>query len=338
MTPRERFVSRSGLSLRITPYHEATIPDRDALGLYYEVEDASSTTIRVCVAILAPMVSNVTLQHARLGTLAQVKDTIARFAILDGADADAELLGGDEPVKRIWLDGQALQDVLKRPKWGDRDIRRYLSRRVYDQYSRTTMSEPVMFDPGDYSYAGATHQDFLRCGQLLASEGYLTIKLMSPMGGFAVVPTSKLIREVERYGAAREDVASEEDYVASLKVWPSIRSYEGALVSERIRYQSATTVPELLSVFRATAPMVEAVARDLLANHGSAKSHSSLGPIIADLQSRHVIDIAIVSQLDHVLKFARDLVQHGQQIPLVVLRIACENAFALVPQLGALFK
>jgi hypothetical protein len=60
--------------------------------------------------------------------------------------------------------------------------------------------------------------------------------------------------------------------------------------------------------------------------------------MIGELQAKNVAGIALISQLDHVLKFGRDLAQHGQAMPLAVLRIACENAFELVPQLAALFK
>lgn len=56
-----------------------------------------------------------------------------------------------------------------------------------------------------------------------------------------------------------------------------------------------------------------------------------------DLQSRGVASPALLSQLNHILKFARDLSQHGESLPQAVLRIACENAFELIPQLAALW-
>jgi hypothetical protein len=48
-------------------------------------------------------------------------------------------------------------------------------------------------------------------------------------------------------------------------------------------------------------------------------------------------NIATISQLNHVLKFGRDLTQHGAAMPEPVLRIAAQNLFELAPQLAALF-
>jgi hypothetical protein len=47
-------------------------------------------------------------------------------------------------------------------------------------------------------------------------------------------------------------------------------------------------------------------------------------------------DVERFSQLRYVQKFARDVIGHGEQLPDTVLRIACANAFALLPELAAL--
>ncbi len=103
------------------------------------------------------------------------------------------------------------------------------------------------------------------------------------------------------------------------------------------RYSTAVTHQELESVFRAVAPLVEAVLKQLLKSKGSKHEHSSLGPAIADLHQRGIGGKPLWSQLNHILKFARDLEGHGASLPDPVLRIACENSFGLIPQLAALF-
>jgi hypothetical protein len=290
------------------------------------------------VAFLTPAIAPVVLRNADLPAFDQVKGVLARFAILDGIDADAEILAAPDPVKGITVDTDQLVPLLKRAKLSDRDIRRYVVRRAYDEYSRATLTDPVSFDSGDYTYTGATHQDFLRCAQLLEEEGYLHVKLITPHGALSVLPTAKLVRALERFGAASEDVVSATDYEATLRAYPSIQPCEKALLAERGRYEAASTPAELLSVFRATAPIVESIVRDLLGSHGSKKAYPTLGPMIADLHSRGIAGIGVISQLENVLKFGRDMAQHGESLPMSVLRIVCENAFELVPQLAALFS
>lgn len=335
---REYFITRGGQTLRLVPYHEERLQGRDALGVYFEVFDAGGTSQLCCVAIDAPILADVFLQNNGLGTLQIAKDAICRFAILDGLEVDASLLDGSASVTTIWVREDQLALLLKRSKWDDRDIRRYIVRRIYDEYSRSTLADSVSFDRVDFAYCGATFQDFLRNTQLLASEQYLTIAFETRDMSLSATPTAKLVRDVETFGAARGDVASEAGYAASLRLWPNIKPYEEALLAERRRYEAAATGTELLSVFRSTAPIVESLVRDLLANHGSTKSHPTLGPMLGELQAKSIAGIALISQLDHVLKFGRDLAQHGHVMPLAVLRIACENAFELVPQLAALFK
>ena len=335
---REFYVSLTGQRLGIVKVHEGKIDNRSAIGLYYEVTDSAGVTTRICVGIG----TQTEAIYRRLGEsplpLERVKVQAALFAILDGFDARAEELADPSPVKLLFLDGDALRSTRKRPKVSDRDLRRYIVRRLYDEYSRTTLGDPVSFEEHDQLYTGAASQDFIRCTQVLESEGYLKIKLTAPFVGPMVVPTAKLVRDVERYGAAREDVVSEEDYGAAITAWPALKAHVSALLAERARYIAASTAEELLSVFRATAPIVESIARSLLENRGSSKAYPTLGPIIGDLQSRGIGGPQLTSQLDHVLKFSRDLASHGERIPLAVLRISCENAFSLAPQLAALYE
>jgi len=132
-------------------------------------------------------------------------------------------------------------------------------------------------------------------------------------------------------------LAPSNEYQARVLAYPGLRAYAESLVIERSRLVVAQSLPELESVFRATAPTIESIARDLLVAHGSARDLSTLGPIIAEIQSRGLGGVPLLSQLNHVLKFGRDLSEHGHSVPEPVLRIACENAFELAPQLGSLF-
>jgi len=148
--------------------------------------------------------------------------------------------------------------------------------------------------------------------------------------------SARLIRDVERYGAAREDAISEHDYSASLAAWPSLKPYSQALLSDRGRYDSATSAAELASVFKSTAPIIEALLGSLLSPI-TERQYSTLGPMIADLRAKHIGGIGLLSELDHILKFGRDLAEHGHEMPVSVIRIACENAFELAPKLAAIF-
>ena len=59
--------------------------------------------------------------------------------------------------------------------------------------------------------------------------------------------------------------------------------------------------------------------------------------MIGELVRRRLGSVGLWSQLNHILSFGRELTEHGEELPEPVLRIACENAFELVPQLAALF-
>jgi hypothetical protein len=178
--------------------------------------------------------------------------------------------------------------------------------------------------------------DLLRNVQILAAEEYLNWS--QPLADrIDVIPTAKLIREVERFGCAREDATKEQDLLAAIDAYPDLKAHKATMANEWRRYEIAFTDVELQSVFRSIAPIVEQVAKELLLTRGSTTSHPTLGPVIGELRSRKIGGIALWSQLDHILKFGRDLAQHGSDLPDTVVRIACANAFELLPQLGALF-
>lgn len=195
----------------------------------------------------------------------------------------------------------------------------------------------VRFDDMDKLITGNSELDFIRNVQLLEAEGYAIAHLAMGPTLSGVQPTAKLVREVERWGGPKDDVSSSVEYEAQIAAYGVLQPRAESLLTEHARFLAARSPAELESVFRATAPIVEAVARDMLRSHGCNRDLSTLGPIISEIQSRGLGGIALVSQLNHVLKFGRDLAEHGHAVSEPVLRIACENAFDLAPQLASLY-
>jgi len=197
----------------------------------------------------------------------------------------------------------------------------------------------LSFDERDAALTGADPNDFLRNLQLLEQEGYLVLSGTHDPGfaGFDARGTARLIRDVERYGAAAPDVESQEDYALRLQAVQALSANHSAILAERLRYRAAQSSVELASVFRAVAPLLEGVVRRLLEAHGSKRNHSSLGPMIGELTERRLGTLGLRSQLSAVQSSARDISLHGEELPSAVLRIACETCFELFPQLGMLY-
>jgi hypothetical protein len=155
--------------------------------------------------------------------------------------------------------------------------------------------------------------------------------------GFEARATATLIRDVERYGAARPDIESQEDYLAHINESGGNAPELANIVTERLRYEVARRPEEIVSVFRATMPIVEGLVRRLLRAHGSTREHGSLGPMIGELRDRNIGTRGLWSQLTALLNNVRDISLHGEEVPVAVLRIAAEGCFELFPQLLAAF-
>jgi hypothetical protein len=282
------------------------------------------------------MLMNMQLQASGHGGFEESKLRLATLALLDNLDGLSELPPDPHGNRRIFVGSEDVATILERPRQSDREIRRFLARRLYDAYSRGILRDTIVIDAMDMAVCGASLIDFLRNGQLLEEEAYLFIRSNTP-DSVSIEPRAKLIREVERYGATREDAAGEADFLASVSAYPSLARVKGALSLEYGRYSTARTALELESVFKAVAPVVEDMVKDLLTANGSEATYPGLGPAINALRGRGLGNVALYAELSHVLKFARDLASHGAQLSEPVLRIACENCFQLVPQLGALY-
>lgn len=337
MASNERYyVTRSGLGARLRLEREQKAPLRDAWEVWFTIETAGGNKERACVRLLSPMLMKLHLESQGLGTFEDNSQRLAILALLDNLDGLSELPSDPYGNREVAIGSDDVTSLLQRPRQSDRDARRFLARRIYDGYSRSTLREPMTLDAMDIAICGGSDQDVLRNCQLLEEEGYLFIRGNAP-GSITIEPRAKLIREVERFGAAREDAAGEADFPSSMRAYPRLAAVQSAVLLEYGRYNTARTAVELDSVFRALAPIVEQVVKDVLAASGSASQHGSLGPAINDMRQRSIGNVGLWAELSHVLKFTRDLSQHGTSLPDPVLRIACENCFQLLPQLGALY-
>jgi len=332
---RDYFVTPSGSTVTVQFDGTDKWPHRDAERNWFRVQDSAGAQERLNVALVSPILINAALQQKGYPQLTpELKTHLTYLAAVTHFDR-IDTVPQDENNNRVLeIEGPEALSLLERPRAPDRDLRRYVARRVYQAYTHETLNALVMLDEFDFLLMGAGRKDFLRSCEVLAEEGYLRLE-----AGPALVmrATAKLVRDVERFGAAREDVVAERDYMQAVRSYPALQEFVPDIELEYRRYSAAMTDTELESVFKAASPVVEAIAKRLLAAHGSSQHHPSLGPVIADLQSRGLAGPALLSQLNHILKFARDLSQHGTSLPQPVLRIACENAFELVPQLGALW-
>jgi hypothetical protein len=306
----------------------------DATGLLYTT--ARKSVSCVCVLLLSLETMDLALQQKGLPTLEEMEAKVVLTTILRNLDRLSGLPTDEYGNRLLELRPADVIALLSAPKLSDRQIRRFMVRHIYDSITRSTLNEYVILDEWDMAACAADFNDFQRNAELLAEEGYFRI---GTFGGdsFDVLPTAKLVREVERYGAAKEDVVSERDYLGGLESYTIIADQLPIVRMEYQRYGHATSPIELSSVFKAIAPVVELVAKNLLRAHGSKKEHPTLGPVIADLQARGIGNQVLWGELSHVLKFGRDIELHGGQMSESMLRIACENAFELLPQLAALF-
>lgn len=250
------------------------------------------------------MLMNLHLQSSILGTFEQRKQQLGILAVLENLDGVTDLPADPYGNRQIEVGSEDATRLLNGPKLSDRQIRRFLARRIYDAYSRSSLQSECVIDEFDVTICGATPMDLLRNAQLLEEEGYLRIGEIAG-SQIAIVPRAKLIREVERYGAAREDAAEESDICSALTAYPELKKHETAILLEYRRYAAARTAVELESVFRAIAPVVEEVVKDVLRSAGSAAQHPALGPGINELRQRSMGNVALWAQLSHILKFAR---------------------------------
>lgn len=337
MESRTSFVTSSGSVIEV--YFDGKDPasNRDAVRYAFKLRSAPGPTDRVFVVLVSPPLIDAALQNANLPGLSETESRLALLAAIRNADRITSLETDKHGNRIIEIEGEQAVELLSGPPQSDRAIRRFIARRVHDSYSRSTLKTLVVIDDIDFAILGATVTDFIRNSQLLEEESYVEIVSTAPLS-ITIKPTAKLVRDVERYGSVKEDVVSQPDYVGAITAYPVIAKFLPVIELEYRRYSLALSPIELESVFKAIAPLVENLVKDLLRSHGSTVLHASLGPAINEMRERGLGGISVPAQLSYILKFGRDLAQHGESLPLPVLRIACENAFEVIPQLAALYR
>lgn len=330
------FVTPSGRSVRVEYDAPRQTPNHDSFTFDLTVSSTATTGPTQVVLDAPPLTSAAYKQITGAPLNDTAVDELVVVAVLQAVDQDPLLVGASGKPFQVTIGPGRIRDLLSLPRLEDREIRRWLARRVYDEYSRADLDVEVSFDSLDRRVMGTTVNDLWRNAQVLGQEGYFQVDRAMGAGNYTLRPTAKLVREVERYGSAREDALSETDYIRALEADLASSPRQEEILVEYRRYVAANTRTEIASVFRAVAPLVEAMLRDVLMAKGCTRALPALGPIISELQTRGIGDTHLYSQLNHVLKFARDLEQHGASLGESVLRVACANAFELVPQIGAL--
>lgn len=261
----------------------------------------------------------------------------ARVAAIREVDASPDFFADAEPLCL-----ELGYDELNSPPVeciSDKALRRYLALRLYLLWKKGSFDDYLQFGPTDVALTGAGPEAFLRNLQVFEQEGYVELNRTYGAGfsGFEARATARLVRDVEDHGAAQADVESQEDFNARIEGLDSLAPDRASIVAERQRYEVAQTTEEVASVFRAVMPVLEGVVRRLLRAHGSNKEHGTLGPMIGELHQRSIGTRGLWSQLNAVLNNGRDISLHGEELPVAVLRFACESGFELFPQLGQLF-
>lgn len=331
------FLTTSGTSVDIKPIYSGPAENRDAVQSSFIVSTSTGPPRTVDVIFPTPPITENALKNEAGISFNEKQRDLAFLTVLSELEQSPEIQEDLEARHEIIANADVLLENLKRPKLSDREMRRYIVRKVYDNYIRTTLSNPARIASMDFWLTGSEQIDFIRNIEVLTEEDYLHSLRQYEDDTLSIIGTAKLVREFEKYGAAREDVVSQQDYEATLTNYPVLANYIDAILLEYRRYKSSITPGEIISVFRAIAPLVENLMRDMLKAQGCEKQFASLGPMISELQQRNLGSVALYSQLNHILKFGRDLAQHGATVSEPVLRIACENAFELIPQISAIF-
>ena len=333
------WVTPSGTTTSVHGGSEYTKPS-DA-GVYYDINVSSTggDTRAVTVRIDEPAYVNTLRVGNGLSPIDQeTRQTSAMVAAIRAVDSNPNFYVSSDPV-RIEIGYDELDETQPLDRISNQDLRRYLVRRLYLSWQDGSFDDSLRFGPMDQTLTGLGPDAFLRNLQLLGQEGYVGLNRTKGRGfsSFSAQPTALLVREVERYGAAKADVESEADYNARLAAHKALADEYSAIIAERSRYETSQTSDEVESVFRAVMPILEGVVRGLLSARGSQMTHSTLGPMIRDLRNRGIGALGLWSQLSAVQNNARDISLHGEDLPIAVLRLATVCCFELFPQLGKCF-
>ncbi len=332
------WVTSSGTTLGVTGGTKVPRPNHSGIAYSFDVTSSGGLARSVRVRVDDPVYVNRVRGENGLPPLGETDlRTHAWVAAVRSADRIPEFFDVDDPAD-VELSYQDFDPHSGPPALPDRDLRRYIARRVYLFWKVTSFDDYFVFDQRDVLLTRVGVSGFLRNAQLLEQEGYIEIGRTHDDGfdGCAVRATARLVRDVERYGAAAADAETEADFVDRLKLAPGLELEREGILAERARYELARTQTEVASVFRALVPILEGAARRLLTELGSTRALPNLGPIIGEFNRMNVGDVGVRSLLNAV-KTGRDVVLHGHHLEVAALRIHVDTCFELLLQLGPLF-
>ncbi len=272
------FITPSGSTAHIDIVGQGRESDFDASYVRLNLSSTSHDDETVRVRFTSPTLIRTALSQERHVEFSpDVQAHLATVATLREMDQNPDFGAPSDGERTIQLGPGEVLDLYTQPKLSDRDLRVYIERRVYQHYANTDLSQITPLGEVDQQVTGAGPRDFLRVSQVLAQEGYL--ELFETMG-YDTMPsirgTSKLVRAVERYGAVREDLMSDDNYAAKVGAAAALTQRREFILAQRHQYAVALSHDELTAIFRAVAPEVETVGRNLLAARGAGGNYGNL--------------------------------------------------------------
>lgn len=337
-TSHRSWVLPSGLTVELALGHEHRVPNTDFVGYDAVVTTPGGTSRTLKVHLLdLPLMDAARRQEGLEPLEPGERERIVETALLRLVDTDPEFFDGDGPLEVGPTDAG---DLKRTPRISDRELRRYIARRLYVEWAEKSFDRLVYFEDIDESLTGCDPVDFLRNLQLLDQEGYVRLdRTLGPLtfASYHARATARLIRDVELYGAASDDVDDAAEFGGAIGPVRALEEDLELLMLQRSRFQFSQTSSEIVSVFRAIMPTVESVVRRLLTAHGAKNELASLGPMIAQLKNRGIGTRGLWSELSGLQTLARDVALHGHDMSPTFLKFGCSACFDVILQLGSFF-
>ncbi len=166
-----------------------------------------------------PLIAATLSQNVQLLYNDDTKRDLSLMAVVDEIDRNPGFAFTGADAHQVIVTPERSLTLFRREPISDRGLRRFIARQLYESFARTTLKEDIGFGRIHFLMTGRETTDFVRNLELLEDDEYLIITGRIPL---RARPRAKLIREVERYGAAREDVVTTQDYVQSLAAYEAL--------------------------------------------------------------------------------------------------------------------
>src|SRR2546426_3064859 len=149
MAFQDFYVTPSGSTAQVKLLGADRHPNRDAERHIFSLQSPAGSHETLNVTLVAPRLIDAALQQNGLPPLTEIKKELTHLAAVTSFDR-LELLPTDEEGRRlVQIEGPEAMALLRRPRIPDREIRRFIARRIYQVYSRSTLNEIVLFDNFD---------------------------------------------------------------------------------------------------------------------------------------------------------------------------------------------